>query len=221
MIEYTDDGTVCVTTFLWDSLLLCRRSRVLHTLATAYNIEANRGNPLSNKNRNNKERPEQREYLIRDMLILSSSSPNYSYQCSYQLLATMNMFRQATRQMSKKISFSKHQQQEASKPNLDHLPTLPRFIAPHPKGCLILFQVQPNASETAIMPTSPEDERIRVRVAAPPVDGAANKELLSYLKKVLRIPASNISIIRGEESRAKDICITGIDPAGIISKLPS
>jgi uncharacterized protein len=55
-----------------------------------------------------------------------------------------------------------------------------------------------------------EGDVYRVKVNSPPVDGEANKELISLLSKKLKQPKSNIEIITGKTSRVKVIRILGI-----------
>jgi len=55
------------------------------------------------------------------------------------------------------------------------------------------------------------DGALLVRLAAAPVDGAANDELIGLLAKTLRIPKRDITIVSGERSRSKRIRIAGID----------
>jgi len=55
------------------------------------------------------------------------------------------------------------------------------------------------------------DGALLVRLAAAPVDGAANDELIALLAKALRIPKRDITIVSGERSRSKRIRIAGID----------
>jgi uncharacterized protein (TIGR00251 family) len=52
---------------------------------------------------------------------------------------------------------------------------------------------------------------LRVRVAAPPVDGAANEELLRTLARALKVPRSAVEIIRGQTSKTKCIRVRGAD----------
>ncbi len=49
---------------------------------------------------------------------------------------------------------------------------------------------------------------LRVRIAAPPVDGAANDELLRYLATTLGVARSRLSIVAGSTSRGKRIRVT-------------
>jgi len=69
-----------------------------------------------------------------------------------------------------------------------------------------------------VVPRSPKTEIVgvvgeflKIRLAAPPVDGAANKELIKYLAKLLKIPKSNIRVISGTSSKRKLLDIEGIE----------
>ena len=69
--------------------------------------------------------------------------------------------------------------------------------------CLIVdIKVVPNSSKNEIIK---DGERIRVKITAPPVDNKANKFIIEYFSKQLRIPKSNIKIIKGELSREKTV----------------
>ena len=63
------------------------------------------------------------------------------------------------------------------------------------------------------------DGALLVRLAAAPVDGAANDELIALLSKALRIPKRDITIVSGERSRSKRIRIAGIDRDQALAKL--
>lgn len=63
------------------------------------------------------------------------------------------------------------------------------------------------------------DGAVLVRLAAAPVDGAANAELIDLLARTLKIPKRDITIVSGDKSRRKRVRITGIDRAAAISKL--
>ena len=60
---------------------------------------------------------------------------------------------------------------------------------------------------------------ILVRLAAPPVDGAANDALIAFLSAALDIPRRQITIVSGERSRDKRVRITGIETAAATSQL--
>lgn len=50
----------------------------------------------------------------------------------------------------------------------------------------------------------------QIKVAAPPVKGQANAELVAWLSRVLGVSKSNISIVRGSTSRSKVIALEGL-----------
>ena len=67
--------------------------------------------------------------------------------------------------------------------------------------------------------TEIDGERVlRVRVAAPPVEGAANAALIALLAKALGLPKSAVRIAAGETSRLKTVEIAG-GPADLASRL--
>jgi uncharacterized protein (TIGR00251 family) len=55
-----------------------------------------------------------------------------------------------------------------------------------------------------------ESGAIRVRLTAPPVDGAANAGLLKFLSSLLDVPRSNLTILAGTRSRHKRLFARGI-----------
>jgi uncharacterized protein (TIGR00251 family) len=69
-------------------------------------------------------------------------------------------------------------------------------------------RVVPRASRSSI--TGEHDGALRVRVAAPPVDGAANAELLRVLARALDIPARDVEITGGHASKLKQVRVRGI-----------
>jgi uncharacterized protein (TIGR00251 family) len=80
-------------------------------------------------------------------------------------------------------------------------------------------RVQPRASRTGITGID-EEGVLRIRLKAPPVDGAANKELLKFLgKKVLGLPPSSLRITSGQSSRNKSIEVPGMTDAELRQSL--
>ena len=63
--------------------------------------------------------------------------------------------------------------------------------------------VQPKASRTEIV--GMHDGMIKVAVAAPPVDGKANKEIVSFFSSLFKIKKSKLTIASGDHSRRKVI----------------
>jgi uncharacterized protein (TIGR00251 family) len=82
---------------------------------------------------------------------------------------------------------------------------------------LLRVRVIPRASKSAI--TGRRGDAIVVRLAAPPVDGAANDALIDLLSRVFRHPRRDIAIVSGEKSRDKRVSIEGITEAEISARL--
>jgi uncharacterized protein (TIGR00251 family) len=55
--------------------------------------------------------------------------------------------------------------------------------------------------------------RLRLRIAAPPVEGAANEALVTYLADRLDLPRRQVSVVAGATARLKRVRIDGIDRA--------
>jgi len=58
-----------------------------------------------------------------------------------------------------------------------------------------------------------------VRLTAPPVEGAANAELVEVLAEALGVPRRQVAIVGGERSRQKSVRVSGIDAATLQSRL--
>lgn len=81
----------------------------------------------------------------------------------------------------------------------------------------IRVRVKPRASKSRII--GPKEGALEVALAAPPVDGEANAELIRTLAAALGRGKSAIEIISGESSRSKLVSITGLTEAELREKL--
>ncbi|MFC2022321.1 DUF167 domain-containing protein [Chloroflexota bacterium] len=72
----------------------------------------------------------------------------------------------------------------------------------------IVVQVQPNASQNRVARF--EDGVLHLRIAAPPVKGKANRELIAFLSDILGVPKSNLTIEKGMTSKRKIVAIEGL-----------
>ncbi len=72
----------------------------------------------------------------------------------------------------------------------------------------IVVQVQPNAGQNKI--TRFEGGVWHLRIAAPPVKGKANRELIKFLSGILGVSESNLTIEKGVTSKRKVIAIEGL-----------
>ena len=64
-------------------------------------------------------------------------------------------------------------------------------------------------------PAGLRDDAYLIRLNAPPVEGAANAELIELLAGLLKIPKRSVTILSGERSRTKRIRITDVDEATV------
>jgi len=81
------------------------------------------------------------------------------------------------------------------------------------KEITIVVRVVPRASRSEIVGLV--DGVLKVRIAAPPVDGAANAELMKVLAKAFGVSKSAVEILAGETSRTKRVHIAGAAAAKI------
>jgi uncharacterized protein (TIGR00251 family) len=78
------------------------------------------------------------------------------------------------------------------------------------KGDGVEFEVRakPNANRTSVVGV--REGILDVRVAARPVEGAANEELLAFLADALGVPQREVRLVRGSSSRNKRVQVLGL-----------
>lgn len=79
------------------------------------------------------------------------------------------------------------------------------------EGVELTIRAQPRASRTEV--AGPYGDALRIRLAAPPVDGAANDELVAFLANALGVRKGDVEITRGHGSRSKTVRVRGVDAA--------
>jgi uncharacterized protein (TIGR00251 family) len=75
-------------------------------------------------------------------------------------------------------------------------------------GVVIDVRVVPRSGRSEIAGT--RDEALLVRLKAPPVEGAANAELVEVIAKALEVPKRAVVLLAGERSRQKRVKVSGI-----------
>jgi uncharacterized protein (TIGR00251 family) len=85
-------------------------------------------------------------------------------------------------------------------------------------GAALTIRVVPNAKRTELQGIMP-DGTLKMKIAAPPVEGKANKALVDFLSEILQIPKTNVEIVAGTLSKDKLISITGIEPEAANRKI--
>ena len=91
------------------------------------------------------------------------------------------------------------------------------MISAVPGGVEIALQIQPRASRTELV--GAHGDAFKIRLAAPPVDGEANEELLRFLAKTLGVPKSAVTIVRGATGRRKVVRVDGLGAESVRSAL--
>jgi uncharacterized protein len=79
------------------------------------------------------------------------------------------------------------------------------------RGLTFAVRIVPRASRSEI--AGEYNGALRIRIAAPPVEGAANRELIRLLARMFKLPQNAVAIISGAGSKSKIVRIAGADPA--------
>lgn len=88
----------------------------------------------------------------------------------------------------------------------------------HDEQLIFRVQVVPRASRSEV--AGEHNGALRIRVAAPPVDGAANKEVIQLLAKSFKVSRSAVRILSGHNGRTKQVSIEG-DPESLLKVITS
>lgn len=81
----------------------------------------------------------------------------------------------------------------------------------------ILLYVQPGASQTELVGT--HDGKPKIRLKAPPVDGAANKALIGFLADRCDVPRAAIRIEAGIRGRIKRVEVDGLSDEELLARI--
>jgi uncharacterized protein (TIGR00251 family) len=90
-------------------------------------------------------------------------------------------------------------------------------VTPTAAGSVVRVHVRPGASEAGVMGL--HGGALAVRVAARPVAGAANREVVALLARALGIGRSAVELASGARGRDKRIVVHGLSPAVVRAKL--
>ena len=88
---------------------------------------------------------------------------------------------------------------------------LPPWCAVGPGGVTLHLHVQPGAARTGV--AGVHGDALKVRLAAPPVDGKANAALLEFLAHCFGVPRSAVTLVGGAGSRRKRVSVSGASVA--------
>ena len=81
------------------------------------------------------------------------------------------------------------------------------------RGITFTVRVVPRASRSEIV--GDQEGALRIKIAAPPVGGAANGELIRLLAKRLKVPQNAVELVSGAGSKKKIIRVQGVTPTAV------
>ncbi|MBM4300288.1 MAG: DUF167 domain-containing protein [Deltaproteobacteria bacterium] len=87
---------------------------------------------------------------------------------------------------------------------------MPPFFQPTSQGYLLRLTVAPGARRTQV--AGLYGDRLKVRLAAPPEKGSANRELIDFLARSLNLPKSSLKLTLGAQSRSKVVTVYDLSP---------
>lgn len=82
----------------------------------------------------------------------------------------------------------------------------------------LTLHVQPGAKRTGI--AGLHGDALKIRLAAPPIEGRANEALLKFIASIFAVPLRNVELQQGGQSRHKVVAVTGssIEPESLIAR---
>ncbi len=90
-------------------------------------------------------------------------------------------------------------------------------VTPRGTGVRFAIHVQPRSKRPGV--DGVHGDALRVRVQAPPVEGAANEAVVAVLAEALGVPARAVRIAAGQSGRQKIVDVDGVDAAVAMSRL--
>ncbi len=94
---------------------------------------------------------------------------------------------------------------------------MPPWLREAAGGVVVEVLVQPRASRTRVV--GEHDGRLKIQLAAPPVDGEANAALVAFLADALGVRKADVTIERGDTGRRKTVRVAGAGAAAVLAAL--
>ena len=93
----------------------------------------------------------------------------------------------------------------------------PAWLHPTSGGVELRILVQPRAGRDQVVGV--HGEELKVRLAAPPVDGAANDACCGFLAKLCKLPRARVTLTAGATSRHKRVLLEGVEANSVLTLL--
>jgi len=84
---------------------------------------------------------------------------------------------------------------------------MPEWYRNTDNGTLLTLHVQPGAKTTSV--AGLHGDALKIRLAAPPIEGRANEALLRFIADFFKVPLRNVELKQGEQSRHKRVEVKG------------
>ena len=91
------------------------------------------------------------------------------------------------------------------------------FLTDTPDGAVLSLRIIPRAAKNAIQGV--HGDALKIRLCAPPVEGAANSALVEFISDVLSIPRARIQLLSGQTSRNKRVLLAGMKAGDIRERM--
>ena len=87
------------------------------------------------------------------------------------------------------------------------------WLTDTPDGAVLSLRIVPRAAKNAIQ--GEHGDALKVRLCAPPVDGAANAALVEFLAEAFSVPRARVQLLSGATSRNKRVLLAGVAAAQV------
>ena len=87
------------------------------------------------------------------------------------------------------------------------------FLTDTPAGAVLNLRIIPRAHQNAIQ--GELGDALKIRLCAPPVDGAANAALVEFLAETFALPRARVQLLSGQTSRNKRVRLAGLPAAKV------
>ncbi len=91
------------------------------------------------------------------------------------------------------------------------------YLTDTPDGTVLTLRLIPRAAKNAIQ--GEHGDALKIRLCAPPVDGAANAALIEFLSDTLSLPRARIRLLSGKTSRTKRVLLAGMKAGEIRERM--
>lgn len=93
------------------------------------------------------------------------------------------------------------------------------YVKETSQGAVLMVLASPRSSRTEIVEI--QQDRCKIKVKAPPVDGEANSALIEALAKIFKIPKKSVVLEKGQTGKQKSFLLVGLSKAEVCQTVNS